>query len=296
MLFALLWWTILLNQKTETIHGLKSAMNENEELVSEECFRQKTMIIGEGLVFGLSLIAGIVLLNRGFRREIITAKQQKNFLLSVTHELKSPITAIQLIFNTFKKRQLNQEQTTRLLNDGEAEIIRLKKLVEDLLISARLNTGAKLERDNIDLETIIQPLIDQFQRNNPEFEIKLKKSNNNCIVNTNESSLSLIISNLLENAIKYSAEEKKVEIRISENADHVNVDIVDFGIGIENTEKANIFNQFYRIGDENIRSSQGTGLGLYIVSELCRKLNIKYSVSDNRPKGSTFALVVPRNK
>ena len=214
MLFALLWWTILLLQKAESIHNLKTALNENETLVAEEYLRQKTMIIGEGLVFGLSLIAGIVLLNRGFKREIITAKQQKNFLLSVTHELKSPITAIQLILNTFKKRTLNNEQTSRLLNDGEAEVTRLKKLVDDLLISARLNTAVNIERENIDLEKIILPLIDQFHRSNPEFEIKLEKSNKIYNVNTNESGLSLIISNLLENAIKYSGQENKLLIKI----------------------------------------------------------------------------------
>lgn len=296
MLFALLWWTILLLQKAESIHNLKTALNENETLVAEEYLRQKTMIIGEGLVFGLSLIAGIVLLNRGFKREIITAKQQKNFLLSVTHELKSPITAIQLILNTFKKRTLNNEQTSRLLNDGEAEVTRLKKLVDDLLISARLNTAVNIERENIDLEKIILPLIDQFHRSNPEFEIKLEKSNKIYNVNTNESGLSLIISNLLENAIKYSGQENKLLIKIIEHAEKVNIHIEDFGVGIADKEKSNIFNQFYRIGDENIRSSQGTGLGLYIVSELCEKLNIKYSVSDNSPKGSIFALVVPGNK
>ena len=296
MLFALLWWTILLLQKAESIHNLKTALNENETLVAEEYLRQKTMIIGEGLVFGLSLIAGIVLLNRGFKREIITAKQQKNFLLSVTHELKSPITAIQLILNTFKKRTLNNEQTSRLLNDGEAEVTRLKKLVDDLLISARLNTAVNIERENIDLEKIILPLIDQFHRSNPEFEIKLEKSNKIYNVNTNESGLSLIISNLLENAIKYSGQENKLLIKIIEHAEKVNILIEDFGVGIADKEKSNIFNQFYRIGDENIRSSQGTGLGLYIVSELCEKLNIKYSVSDNSPKGSIFALVVPGNK
>ena len=172
MLFALTWWAILLYQKTETIHDLQEQMSELYPNASKECFRQKTMIVGEGIVFALSLTLGIILLNGAFRREMKVARQQKNFLLSVTHELKSPITALQLILETFKKRKLSASQSQALLANGQEEADRLNKLVEDLLMAARLNPKETLKKELTDLTQMLVGLLKQYEKNYPNFKFK----------------------------------------------------------------------------------------------------------------------------
>jgi len=293
MLAALAWWAILLCRKTETIYQLKLEMADLYPNAAKELTRQHWMITSETLVFAASMILGIYFLNRAFRREMIAVKQQKNFLLSVTHELKSPITAIQLILDTFKKRKLDEKQFSILIENGQEETTRLKKLVEDLLTAARLNPKTTLRRENIDLWKTIAPLINQYEKNYPELNFQIDKKNTPYAINTNEPSLYLIVSNLVDNAVKYSNSSHTIKLTLNKRGKYISLKVYDNGKGIPDEEKARIFDQFYRIGDENIRTAQGTGLGLFLVKELCTKLDIKVEVVDNQPTGSVFELLIP---
>lgn len=296
MLLALVWWAILLHNKTNTIYDLKSQRTEIYPEAKSELVRQRTMIASETLVFVAAMILGIYFINRAYRREMVAMKQQKNFLLSVTHELKSPITAIQLILETFQRRQLNESQIASLIKDGKDETIRLNKLVEDLLTAARLSPKKTLRRENIDLLETVELLINQYQKNYPDFNFSLEKQDAGYIVNTNQSSIYLIVSNLLDNAVKYTQGSPNIKITLDKKANHVSLKVIDNGIGIPEEEKNKIFDQFYRIGDEDIRTTKGTGLGLYLVKELCIKLGISIEVKDNSPSGSIFALSIPTKK
>jgi signal transduction histidine kinase len=296
MVAALAWWAILLSSKTSVIHDLKSKQIELYPNSDREYIRQQWMIASEAVFFAVSLILGIALINKAFRNEMIAAKQQKNFLLSVTHELKSPITALQLILDTFKRNKLNETQFNNLLNDGKEEAARLNKLVEDLLTAARLSPKKTLKRENVDIGTMMDPLIQQYERNYPDFNFSLKKTGESFIAFTNEASLYLIVSNLLDNAVKYSNCKLEINISMKKMNGHINLSVADNGKGIPEEEKQRIFDQFYRIGDEDIRTATGTGLGLYLVNELCSKLNIKVSVRDNLPEGSIFELLIPIKK
>ncbi|WP_235295651.1 sensor histidine kinase [Portibacter marinus] len=293
MLAALVWWALLLNRKTNTIYELQSLHPHNYPSFEEEYVRQQYMIFGEAIVIGGAMILGIILLNRAFKREMVAVKQQKNFLLSVTHELKSPITAIRLILDTFKRKKLNQEQTSVLIQNGQMEADRLHKLVEDLLMAARLNPKTTLVLESVNVHHIIEDLLASYQRNYPAFEFKFVREGSHYTAKTNESSLYLIVSNILDNAVKYSYKHKMVIIRLYNKNQEIRLTIEDQGQGIPEAEKRKIFDQFYRIGDENIRTSQGTGLGLYLVNELSSKLNMKVMVRDNEPEGTIFELAIP---
>ncbi len=295
MLFALAWWAILLWRKTNTIYELKSKIDSMYPDASDEYFRQNTMIVTEGLVFAIALIIGIIILNRALRREIAVAKHQKNFLLSVTHELKSPITAIQLILDTFKKRKLNEEQSSLLLDNGKEEAERLKKLVDDLLMAAQINPKSNLTLREIQLDQLLEVKVNDLQKINSGHRLTFYKEKGQYLLKSHLESLSLIISNILDNALKYSKKDTEISINLEPKDQYVILNIKDQGRGIPEKEKRNIFKQFYRIGDEDIRSSKGTGLGLYLVKELCKKLGIKISVKDNKPQGSIFKLVIPKN-
>ncbi|WP_235293183.1 sensor histidine kinase [Portibacter lacus] len=293
MLAALAWWAILLHKQALIIHDLRLESGIEIPESAKELNRQRWMIGSEALFFGAILIFGIILLNRAFRAEIFAARQQKNFLLSVTHELKSPITAIQLILDTFKRRKLNESQALELITNGQEEAFRLNKLVEDLLTAARLNPKKNLDRENVDILKAINPIIAQYQKNYPHFQFTVPPYVNTFICHTNEPSLCLIVSNLLDNAVKYSPVNKEIKVEILKKNSSVYLRVLDAGIGIIDDEKLRVFDQFYRIGDEHIRTTKGTGLGLFLVKELCTKLNIKVFVRDNEPEGSIFELVIP---
>lgn len=294
MLFALAWWSYLLYDKVNLIHELKLEIDPHHHEFENAHRRQEFMIVGEGIVFALSLIAGIMLINRAYRKEVAIAKQQKNFILSVTHELKSPLTAIQLILDTFKKRKLKEEQYKSLAEDAILETQRLNKLVEDLLITARISSHFDLQLENFNVNSTISNLIILFSRNHPDFQFNTKFSDEEIIIKGNEPSIHLMISNLIDNAIKYSDKNKTIEILVNDQEKEVMIQVKDFGIGIPDKEKEKIFEQFYRIGDEITRKSKGTGLGLYLVKQLSQKLGITIRLKDNLPQGSIFEILLPK--
>lgn len=293
MLMALAWWALLLYQKTSTIYTLKAQNAASFPSFESEYNMQRYMILGEAIVIAGAMILGIIVLNRAFKREMVAVKQQKNFLLSVTHELKSPITAISLILDTFKRKKLDSKQTEILIENGQEEANRLSKLVEDLLTAARLNPKSTLRKETVNVEDMVYSLFQHFERNYPNCDFKIEKSGLNFLVQTNEPSLYLIVSNLLENAVKYSHGEPAVTISLRKQGSTISLAVADNGVGIPDKEKRRIFDQFYRVGEEDIRTAKGTGLGLYLVSELCNKLDIKIKVRDNDPQGSIFELLIP---
>lgn len=294
MLFALMWWAILLVQKTNTIESLKTELADKYPEADKENYRQKVMITSEGIVFALSLITGIVLLNSAFRREMKMAKQQKNFLLSVTHELKSPITAIQLILETFKKRKLSDSQQEELIVNGQEEAQRLTKLVEDLLLAAKIDPKKTLKTESVEINKLGKTLVAQYEKLHKDRIFEFAPSDSKAFAQTHAESLSLMTSNLLDNAVKYSERSGKISMVVEDKTEAVSIKIVDLGKGIPENEKKNIFKQFYRIGDEDTRSSKGTGLGLFLVKELAEKLKIQVLVSAHKPKGSVLELLVPK--
>lgn len=293
MLFALMWWAILLIRKTNNIYRLKSQLSEIYPEAALEQSRQTIMIYSEAFFFGISLIIGIYFVSRTFRKEIALARQQKNFLLSVTHELKSPITAIKLIFETFKRRKLSSEQSDKLIHNGNQEAQRLENLVEDLLLSARINPKERLAREDFDFSIFMQNLIRQYREKYLDFTFDYTDNTQAPVINTSLSTLKLIIYNIVDNAIKYSNDSKKVKITADLVKQKIRLRIKDRGVGIPDEEKKMIFQQFYRVGDEHTRSTTGTGLGLYLVKELSKKLDIKVSVANNTPKGSIFEILIP---
>jgi len=145
MLIALTWWTMLLNKKSNSEYLLKKELLElksSQNLpdfqlslnsLQDELDRQRKMILGEGLAFGIMLIIGIILIFRAFRKELELAEKENNFLLSITHELKSPIASIQLILETFKKRKLENSLKEELTDNALGETKRLNALVGNLL-------------------------------------------------------------------------------------------------------------------------------------------------------------------
>ncbi len=306
MLMALVWWTILLSRNNEKIY------EKNKELIQlqgqdlptpyatqlvniqKDYERNRLMIWGEGLVFGLSLIAGMWFIQRAHTREVIQSQKEKNFLLSITHELKTPIASIRLLTETLMKRRLSEEKAVELKSGILYESDRLGNLVDNILIASRINAGYQYYFETLDLCPLIRTQVEHFMQNFPAASIHLDCPPSGVRCQTDKMAFQSMCSNLIENAIKYSGEKPHIELTVEEYPSEVKLSISDSGIGIPEKERVRIFNQFYRVGNEETRKTKGTGLGLFIVQKIVHAHGGTIKVQANKEAGSVFTITLPR--
>lgn len=311
MLAALCWWAILLHRTNVKVFKLESKElaekylnNSSNGSISDltdlpeyqnlliKFDRQRHMIIGEAIVFGLVLIIGIYFINRAFNSELATAQKQKNFLLSITHELKSPLASIGLILDTIIKRDLQATKVKELSKDALHESTRLNDLFDKILLSTRLGSQNFINKQEIDLSGLLEEIVRKFEKLNPTITL-IRDIESDHIKFLDPEAISSIISNLLENALKYKRNiPLRINIKLKKENKMSNLIISDNGIGIPSSEREKIFEQFYRIGSEETRRSKGTGLGLYIVKQLVNEHGGKITVSDSKYGGSKFKIVL----
>jgi len=308
MLAALCWWAVLLHRKNTDVFKLESqllqerfindagiptvdvtTLPEYEELKAS-FDRQMMMITGEALVFGLVLIMGIYFINRAFNRELAIAEKQKNFLLSITHELKSPLASISLILDTFIKRDLPKEKVQELSADALQESTRLNELFNKILLATRLGNTHQFHMQDTDISNLLSKTVEKFQRVYPN--VKLEANiDENVVKSVDQDAMISVVNNLLENAIKYSTKSPEIRLSLRKQSEKVTLLIADNGIGIPTRERTNVFEQFYRIGSEDTRTSKGTGLGLYIAKEIITAHKGKIKVTDSPLGGSQFEII-----
>ena len=312
MLLAFSWWTVLLFTKNRDAYQaklevLRLGMYAEKLVTSEAQFqqtppylklsneykRQEWMILGEASVFVISLVIGVWLINRGYHKEVITANQRRNFLLSITHELKSPIASIRLVLETIVKRTLTTEQLKKFGNNALEETDRLNLLVNDLLLSAKLDTSYEPVYEAIQLDSLMCEIVKRLKNRHPlrRFDTNIKSVQ----LNGDRQGLTAVFTNLLENAIKYSPNDQPIGVDVEKLGDQIQVHIKDFGMGIPDSEKKIVFQKFYRVGNENTRKTKGTGLGLFIVDQIVKTHRGLIEIMDNRPCGTIFKISLPLN-
>jgi two-component system phosphate regulon sensor histidine kinase PhoR len=252
---------------------------------------RKGMFIGEAIFFFIIFIFGAIKLKQAFEREKKLHQQQHNFLLSVTHELKSPLASIKLYIQTILKRELDKEQQQQFLRNSLKDIERLDDLVENVLIATKLDSvQVQLQKESFDFSEAVTKIADRLQVYSCTTQSIKLNVEDDIYLNGDSFALSSVVTNLLENAIKYSPPCEQVSVKLYREKDEIVLSIADFGIGIPEEEKKNIFNKFYRVGSENTRKTKGTGLGLYIVKSVLDKHQAQIKVKDNKPTGTIFEI------
>lgn len=306
MLLALIWWTVLLTKnnneiylKTIELHRLDTVLKDNSDQLLQTLNKTKLhhervrqMIIGEGIVFGLSLILGMWMIQKAYIKEVEQTQNQKNFLLSITHELKSPIAAIQLISETLLKRKIPADQQSDLHKSILSENKRLENLINNLLLATKLESDYQYNFQNTDLTRIIHQCIERQFVTNPNANIQYNYSESVQIMGDREALVS-VFTNLIENGIKYGPSTPEIIITHKIIEKHVHISIQDNGSGIPDVEKDKIFNQFYRLGNEETRKTKGTGLGLYITDKIVKAHKGRIRVENNPTGGTIFTLFFP---
>ena len=256
--------------------------------------KRTAMIVGEGTMFAIIFIVGAISLHKSIRKERRLQNQKKNFLLSVTHELKSPLASIKLLLQTIQKRDLIKEQIQDFIGKSLLDIERLDDMVENMLLASKIeNKSYTFPKAQFNLSALVDNVVNRLQLNkcdlneqliNAEIEPKIE-------ITGDKFALTSVVTNLIENAIKYSGPCEVVDVKLYSKDGKVSFEVADHGIGIAETEKSRIFDKFYRVGSEDTRNTKGTGLGLYIVKEVLDKHEASIRVKDNNPSGSVFEVV-----
>jgi len=264
--------------------------------LTERYDRQKWMILGEGTVLLFLMILGIWRIAKSRQKEIAIANQQRNFLLSITHELKSPIAAIKLILQTIQKRKLKEAQVKKLTSNALNDTDRLHKLVNDLLLAARVDGGYQYEFEAVNLSAIVQDCIDYYASKYKGSIVFEDTEEAMVLPQADASTLTSVVMNLIGNAIKYAKNSELIRINLNTDKDYCVLEVADNGIGVPKEERESIFEKFYRVGNEDTRKTKGTGLGLYIVKQVVQAHKGQISVRDNQPQGAIFSIKLPLKK
>ncbi len=297
---ALVWWFIALESQNTKMFTYKSEelgkgdpdYNYRLYVLTTERDRKTAQYIGEGSTFFLLILLGAVFVYRATRKQIRLSQQQQNFMMAVTHELKTPIAVTQLNLETLQKRKLDESQQNKLITVALQETNRLNALTNNILIAAQLESGSyTLNKQPIDFTALVRGCANDFSSRftNRLIDTKIEE---NIYAEGEVMLLQMLVNNLLENALKYSPKEKIIQLVFKKKNDKIYLLVIDEGEGIPAVEKKKIFEKFYRSGNEATRTAKGTGLGLYLCKKIVQDHKGRIEVKDNHPNGCIFTVTL----
>lgn len=226
---------------------------------------------------------------------------KNDFINNMTHELKTPISTISLACEVLNDKDIpkTEERTLHYVNVINDENKRLGTLVENVLQSAVLDKGDfALKLVDLNIHDIIYNVVDRakvrLDQSNGEVSFRLNAEA--CIVSVDKVHITNVISNLLDNAMKYSREQPQIEIKTKNLGKGIVIDFKDQGIGIPKENLAKIFDKLYRVPTGNVHDVKGFGLGLSYVKAIIDKHNGSVKVASQFGKGSTFSIYIPFNQ
>ena len=277
-----IWWGYHLVELTD-------ALADKEGKAS----RALGMVIGEGAVFLLILLLGIWQIRRSVQKELTLRRRQNNFLLSVTHELKTPLAANKLYLQTIKKRDLSGDQQTEILVKALQENERLERMIDNILNASRLeNQVVTLTMSLMNVRAMVEQCAERQGLLSPDAKISIEIEENDSIL-ADPLFVETIVNNLIENALKYSGKGAKVLIEGNQVKNHFVIKVTDNGPGVSAKDQSEIFKKFYRDGNEETRTQKGSGLGLFIVDQLTKLHGGSVSCRNVETSGAQFEITLP---
>ncbi len=294
---ALIFWFIALNMQNEKMISLQikdldiSGENYNTGLarLQKEKKKKTAQYAGEGVTFFLVILAGAIFIFRLVRRQLKQSLQQQNFMMAITHELKTPIAVAQLNLETLQKRKLDEGQQQRLIHNTLQETERLNNLCNNMLFSSQIESdGYRMTREEVNFSGIIESSSQHFinRFSNKPINCYIQPD---IFINGDAMLLEMAFNNLLDNAIKYSPKSAPVDIRL-ELKDHIILSITDQGSGINEMDKKKVFEKYYRGGNPATKAAKGTGLGLYLTFRIIKAHGGEIKIADHQPAGTVFSV------
>lgn len=280
-----------------SFRGLTLALRSRDRSIQDEVRRwavAKTVLI---VFIDLMLGAGLVLVYHNVRREMLLSKLKSDFVANVSHELKTPLALIRLFSETLElgrvASEAKQRQYYRVIHK---ESRRLTQLINNILDFSRIEAGRREYRfERADLARVVEEVLDayRFQLEQQGFTLVVDLQDDLPPLEVDQEALGQALLNVVNNAVKYSAGHKRIEVRLRRADGHVAIAVRDRGIGIHKSEHAKVFEKFYRSEDSLVHETRGSGLGLALVRHIMEAHGGRVELQSTPGEGSTFTLVLP---
>jgi signal transduction histidine kinase len=295
ILSALIFWFIALNNQNRELNYYKLQMlavtdihhaQKARELELDKS-RKTTQYLGEGATFLLLIVAGAVFVFRMINRQLVQSRQQYNFMMAITHELKTPIAVTKLNLETMQLRKLDADQQQKLIRSTIQEANRLNALCNNMLLLSQIDTGGyTLTSEKFDLSTLAYDCAEDFMARFPHRNIEAD-AQDEILITGDKLLLQLAVNNILDNAIKYSGKDDVIKIKVFLRKKKIVLQVIDEGYGIAPGDREKIFEKYFRGAQ---MQTKGTGLGLYLTKEIVKQHHGDIRMTNNIPRGCIFEM------
>lgn len=226
-------------------------------------------------------------------------RKKDEFLSIASHELKTPLTSIKAYIQLLERMPdvRKESKFATYISRAQSQVNKLDSLIADLLDISKIENGKlKVNKKPFDMETLIESAIETIHYTHSHIQIKIEREGDAITQDVNGDAFRIeqVLINFLTNAIKYSPDSEKVVIHTATKEDHLYIAVQDFGIGIPEHKKNNIFTKFYRVEESSVKF-QGLGIGLYICAEIIKQHNGTYGIESSSQQGTTFYFTIPFN-
>ena len=269
----------------------------NPDLFETFLFSRRGIYFYAFILLAGILLFGLILTNRTIAHELELSKMKSDFVSTISHEFKSPLSSIRQLAEMLQSGRVPSENRRQEYYDVLVEQSeRLTLLIDNVLDFAKIEEGRKkFDFQTLDIGSLLQKILSviQDQVRHKDFIIQLEIEKPLPVIQADKESITQAITNLIDNAIKYSGEARNIIVRAFTEENYLIITVKDFGIGIKKEEVDKIFERFYRGGDELTRTVKGSGLGLTLVKQIVEAHHGQVYVKSNPGKGSTFSIRLP---
>ena len=223
-------------------------------------------------------------------------RTRSDFLATASHELRTPLAAVYGAVRTLRRqdRPSSPELDAQLLAMIETESHRLAEIVDQILVSTEVDRGSlQLRLEACDLRELCESAVESARVRAPDSIELTLDAPEDVVVHTDPSRLRQVVVNLLDNAVKYSPQGGRVDVRVARQDGGVAIEVADEGLGVPEEARKRIFEKFVRLDPEMRRGVGGSGLGLYISRELVERMGGRIRVESTPGRGSTFTILLP---
>ena len=298
MIAAFIWWYVSLEKQNNEIAAIKfqsiqindPSLKAKTHAIQDFQLRKTKQFIGEGLTILVLFLLGAIYVYRSLKKQLRYADQQQNFMMAVTHELKTPIAISHLNIETILKRDLDSTQQLKLLEATLKETKRLDSLSTNILLTAQLDMGQyEANKQLVNVSELVRQNIKSFQERYPS-RICNTMVEDAMEIQGEPLLIQLLINNLIDNANKYAPVTEPIYIHLQSHQNMIQLIVKDQGPGIAAADKNKVFEKFFRVGAETTRTTKGSGLGLYLCKRITEFHNATIQLTTNTPTGSIFTV------
>lgn len=268
--------------------------------VEEAINRRKNQSLLALALLMVVMIIGIALVLRNVQQEMKLAQKKADFVSNVSHEIRTPLALINMFAETLlMDRVKTEEKKKEYYGIITKEVSRLTNMINRILSFSKIEASKRAyEQRELDLNTVVGDVFNTYSYHleNNGFQCELRSFDKELIINADQEAVIEVLVNLIDNAMKYSPDNKKVIIETGLKGQNAYVAVTDHGTGIPKNQIDKLFEKFYRVPNGDVHDTKGSGLGLTIVKHIMDAHNGKVEVQSDLDKGSTFKLFFPLYK